>query len=103
MTVDTLRAQLDEARGVSHAQVMRLRDLQIGLRAEEERTYTLGRQFEETHRHLFVLKGQMRERARGIMLDCEILLDMIVEAPPRVGGVGLMDAIDSIGSVGDFH
>ena len=102
-TVDTLRAQLDEARGVSHAQAMRLRDLEMGLRAEEERTHTLGRQLEETHRHLFALKGQMRERARGIMRDCEVLLDVAAEAPPRAGGAGPMDAIDSMGSVGDFR
>ena len=82
---------------------MCLHDLEAGLRAKEERTHTLGRQLEETHCHLFALKGQMRERACGIMRDCKILLDVAAETPPRTGGAGSMDEIDSMGSVGDFR
>ena len=44
--VDTLRVQLEEAREVGHGQAMCLRDLEAGLRVEEERPYTFGRQFE---------------------------------------------------------
>ena len=44
----------------------------------------------------------MRERVRGIMFDCEALLDMIAEVPPRAIGPEPMDGVDSLGSVGDW-
>ncbi|XP_027184206.1 carboxyl-terminal-processing peptidase 1, chloroplastic-like [Coffea eugenioides] len=96
--VDRLVRQLEEAREISHGQARSIRDLEQSLRVEVERTDTLHRQLHDTHQHLFTLKGQLRERARGIMLDCEVLLDMAAEAPPRATDPELMDEVDTLGS-----
>ncbi|XP_027167425.1 uncharacterized protein LOC113767505 [Coffea eugenioides] len=48
------------------------------------------------------MKGQLRERVRGIMLDCKILLDVAVKAPPRAIGSEPMDEVDTLDSVGDW-
>lgn len=53
--------QLEKVRGVAHGQAICLRDIEQELRDEQEQTETLGRQFHDTHQHLFVLKEQLRE------------------------------------------
>ena len=99
---DRLVRQLEEAREIGHGQAMRIRDLEQGVRVEVERTDALRRQLHDTHQHLFAMKRQLRERARGIMLDYEVLLDVAVGAPPRAIGPEPMDEVDTLGSVGDW-
>ena len=99
---DHLTRQLEEARERDYWQARRVRDLERSLRDEVERTDALRRQLHDTHQHLFALKGQLRERARSIMMDCKVLLDVTAEAPPRAIGPAPMDEIDTLGSVGDW-
>ena len=63
---DRLLRQLEEARGVAHGQALRIRELEQGLKDEEERTDAFRRQLHDTHRHLFSMKGQLRERVREL-------------------------------------
>ena len=86
-TVETLRAQLEEAREFSRWQALRVRDLERDLR--------------DTHQHLFAMKRQLRERARSITFDCGVLLDMAAEAPPRATGPEQIGEIGTLGSVGN--
>ena len=84
---DRLTRQQEEVREVGHGQALRIRDLERSLR--------------DTHQHLLAMRRQLRERARSIMLDCEVLLDMAAEAPPRATGPELIGEVDTLGSVGD--
>ena len=93
---------LAEARHVGHGQAMRIRETEQSLREEEERTDAFRQQLHETQQHFLAMKRQMRERVWGIMLDCEALLDMIAETPPRAIGPEPMDEVDTLGSVGDW-
>ena len=87
---------------MAHGQARHIREMEQSLREEGERTDAFHRQLHDTHQHLFAIKGQLRERARGIMLDSQVLLDVAVEAPPRATGPKLMDEVDTLGSVGDW-
>ena len=80
---------------------MRIKDVEQGLRDEEERTDDFSRQLHNTHQHLFAMKRQLRERARNIMMDCEVLFDVAAKAPPRAIDPEAMDEVDTLGSIGN--
>ena len=82
-----MRAQLEEAREFSQGQALRIRDLEQDLR--------------DTHQHLFALKRQLREKARSITFDYEVLLDMATEAPPRAASPKQIGEVDTLGSIGN--
>ena len=99
--VDRLTIQLEEARGVTHGQAIHLREMEQSIRDEEEMTDSFRRQLHDTHLHLFAMKRQLRERVRGVITVCEIVLDLIAEASPGALGSGPMVDADILGPVGD--
>ena len=100
--VDRLTRQLEEARGVTHGQAIHLRELEQSLRDEEERTDSFRRQLHDMHLHLLAMKRQLRERVRDVIADCEIVLDVVAEVPPRATGPEPMEDADTLDSVGDW-
>ena len=92
---ERMRRQLEEIQSTA-------RNFEWRLREEEARTDALRRQLQDTHQYLFALKRQLRERALSVRGDCDNLLDLAAEAPPRASGAVPMDEIDTIGSVGDW-
>nr|XP_027122238.1 uncharacterized protein LOC113739200 [Coffea arabica] len=100
--VDRLTRQLEEARGVTHGQAIHLREMEQSLRDEEERTDSFRRQLHNMHLHLLAMKRQLRERVRDVIADCEIVLDVVAEVPPRATGPEPMEDADTLDSVGDW-
>ena len=100
--VDRLNRQLEEDRGVNHGQAIHLREMEQSLRDEEERTDFFRRQLHDTHLHLCAMKRQLRERVRGVIADCEIVLDVVAEPPPGATGSEPMEDADTLGSIGDW-
>ncbi|XP_071909750.1 uncharacterized protein [Coffea arabica] len=41
------------------------------------------------------MKRQLRDTARSMSVDCELLLDLAAEAPPRATGLEMMDEVDT--------
>ena len=99
--MERLVEQLGEARAAMAGHVRALQEMEGRLRDEEERTDVLRCQLRDTHQHLFALRRQMRERALGMMAECELMMDMAAEAPPRAVGATSADDRDSQDSVGD--